>query len=43
MADFAVFIDYMRKDMPHGDKVPVIAFGGSYGGVICSNQNIVHI
>jgi lysosomal Pro-X carboxypeptidase len=34
LADFAVFIDYMRKDMPHGDKMPVIAFGGSYGGMV---------
>ena len=36
LADFAVFIDYMRKDMPHGDKVPVIAFGGSYGGMLAA-------
>jgi lysosomal Pro-X carboxypeptidase len=36
LADFAVFIDYMRKDMPHGDKMPVIAFGGSYGGMLAA-------
>lgn len=34
LADFARFIDYLRTDWFPGKKVPVISFGGSYGGML---------
>ena len=36
LADFVVLIDHMKSNTPGATDVPVVAFGGSYGGMLAS-------
>uniref|UniRef100_A0A915LN07 Uncharacterized protein n=1 Tax=Meloidogyne javanica TaxID=6303 RepID=A0A915LN07_MELJA len=41
LADFAVIITYLKEvRLPHAKKSPVIAFGGSYGGMLTAWMRI---
>lgn len=33
LADFAVFLEHIKQTIPGAQKSPVVAFGGSYGGL----------
>lgn len=36
LADFAVLIYHLKATIPHAENSPVIAFGGSYGGMLAA-------
>ena len=36
MADFAVLIDYLKANVAGAASSPVVAFGGSYGGMLAA-------
>ena len=36
LADFAVLIDHIKSTMPGASTSPVVAFGGSYGGMLAA-------
>jgi len=36
LADFATLIDHIKKTMPGAENSPVVAFGGSYGGMLAA-------
>ena len=36
LADFAVTIEYFKSATPGAENKPVIAFGGSYGGMLAA-------
>lgn len=36
LADYAVFLDWFKSTMKGAEHVPVIAFGGSYGGMLAA-------